>query len=1287
MNTNKQFVEALLQKLSVGSTRSVLLNALPKKLLSRVALSDFRYLKEKMPVDFVNTITSEQQFSFKFTTDVKKTEDEKELKVAMIAKRLAAIKYDHDDYLKEHGVATFGFGYPILVRKNPKDEKKYIVAPVFIFPLDIKQTYDKKREWIISKSADDEVRLNEVLYSFLEGNEHIRMPAISEEMLADGVLDKAEIVRFCEEFFSQIPGNELNYPNWEQTGVLPDKIEDKHFAQTTIIWDGVFSIYKGQKQSLIKDVTSMLENIEEFTTYGSISPWQHAHSPMPTDPSQNGVLRSLTVSRNIVIQGPPGTGKSQTLTAIVTSAIAQQKKVLIVCEKRTALEVLKDNLIRLIPELKESIALIEDVSKDRGVLVEMVRNRTAKHLVGLHNRLGDDIRRFEERAKKIDDQYQKLKQPILGNERFRELVAKWMKMYKDGTNQDALYHFQTTFGNIPANSPEIADCQDKVSDGSVLFGKVQEYYHYLSDKIPVQAVFSTGSDKEFLQRLNMLNGKITEYKKEIHNAQNNAVTQFQQLQKQEADKIAQLLQSVAKIATKWPDKNVLSISFIDRLLAAFVSSKREYLLDVKLLHSYYTQLTEFWKKNFSTILPIDSVLKNAGECNRKVSEWHSAQYDTYCKSYFFIVNKADTQALQNNLTNTIAEVHAILAFGSKDLSTLTFEHLLEYLDEVLLIIAEIQNKATYVQAYFAWVSFENKLSRLEKECIEKLKKQPAKNWHAFFEKAITYHSLLSTDKHDDLPVSDETTRILNDLGLKIQTQQKSQIIDNINSWFVQGQAHIKETGLTVNQIYNLRGAKGQTRNSLRKIVATNFDAFVSFFPVLLLNPTTCSSLLPLKPGLFDIVIFDEASQLRVEDTFAALVRGKQVIVSGDSQQMPPSSYFEGNNYTVEDVEDEDDEEEHIDTLKKEMAFKESLLEYAIDLGYQETYLDMHYRSKHPDLIEFSNVCFYGGRLLPMPAIHNDTPITYTHLKGITENRGNVKEAEEVLRLLREDVSDVHSVGVATFNLPQRNLILKLIGEERSKDSDFNRKMTILEKNGFFVKNLENIQGDEKDVIILSTTFGMSPSNTFRLHFGPVSTGTNGYRLLNVILTRAKVKMHVLTSIPENRISEYTDRLRSSKTGKVDGTTGLLAYLAYAKAVSEGKTTEKNDILTFIKNNITIGASSSSRNMYQFTESPFEEEVVSWLSEVIPSERIELQHKAGGFRIDIVIHPLPGSTAKKLAIECDGAAYHSDELAWHYDIYRQKQLEEHFTFHRIWSTNWWRNPKEEFDKLRLFIQQN
>ena len=195
------------------------------------------------------------------------------------------------------------------------------------------------------------------------------------------------------------------------------------------------------------------------------------------------------------------------------------------------------------------------------------------------------------------------------------------------------------------------------------------------------------------------------------------------------------------------------------------------------------------------------------------------------------------------------------------------------------------------------------------------------------------------------------------------------------------------------------------------------------------NPTTVSSLLPLKPNLFDIVLFDEASQLRIEDTVPSLYRAKVKIVSGDQKQMPPSSYFSS-------VEIEDSEPE-IDLLSTvDFAFKESLLEFSIDAGFKNIYLDMHYRSKHPDLIEFSNHAFYNKRLVALPPKKEYNPIEFFQVNGTYANRTNRGEALKIVEYLKENVVVGNSVGIATFNLDQRNLILDEIYNEIQNNSFF-----------------------------------------------------------------------------------------------------------------------------------------------------------------------------------------------------------------------------------------------------------
>ena len=275
----------------------------------------------------------------------------------------------------------------------------------------------------------------------------------------------------------------------------------------------------------------------------------------------------------------------------------------------------------------------------------------------------------------------------------------------------------------------------------------------------------------------------------------------------------------------------------------------------------------------------------------------------------------------------------------------------------------------------------------------------------------------------------------------------------------------------------------------------------------------------------------------------------------------------------DEEEDLDDQEKMMEELELEMANRESLLEWAIDEGYEQTYLDMHYRSRHPDLIEFSNTCFYGSRLIPMPGSIASSPIIFRQVNGAYESRMNLKEAQEVIRILREEIPAGKTVGVATFNLVQRNLILDLINKLRYEDGQFHEQMTALDELGFFVKNLENIQGDERDIIIISTTFGLRKDGSFKMSFGPISQ-KNGYRLLNVIITRAREKIFMLTSIPVEKQQEFRQFLENDK--RVSGKTGLLAYLIYCRFVSSGNQDAKHNLLKEIRNNIAGNAQAVQR---------------------------------------------------------------------------------------------------------------
>jgi very-short-patch-repair endonuclease len=320
----------------------------------------------------------------------------------------------------------------------------------------------------------------------------------------------------------------------------------------------------------------------------------------------------------------------------------------------------------------------------------------------------------------------------------------------------------------------------------------------------------------------------------------------------------------------------------------------------------------------------------------------------------------------------------------------------------------------------------------------------------------------------------------------------------------------------------------------------------------------------------------------------------------------------------------------------------------------------------------------------MPERSQYKPIKLIEVNGLYEDQSNRDEARQVVDILLNHIKlnngKYPSVGIATFNLYQRNLILEEISRIRQKDLEFDKKISALEPD-FFVKNLENIQGDERDIIIISTTFGRKRDGSFGQHFGPIIQ-KNGYKLLNVIVTRAKIKIYVCTSIPIEYIKQYSVLLQQYRN---NGRAIFYTYLAYAKAVSEGDETTRQAILQQLYDNCESKI-FEIENDSTGSESPFEDEVYYRLAEKIGQNRIEQQHKVGGFRIDIVIKS-KNSGLPVLAIECDGAKYHSSHEAYAWDMFRQTQIETHgFKFYRIWSTNWWISPEKELRKLVEYIHQ-
>ena len=416
----------------------------------------------------------------------------------------------------------------------------------------------------------------------------------------------------------------------------------------------------------------------------------------------------------------------------------------------------------------------------------------------------------------------------------------------------------------------------------------------------------------------------------------------------------------------------------------------------------------------------------------------------------------------------------------------------------------------------------------------------------------------------------------------------------------------------------------------------------------------------MEKGYFDFVVFDESSQLRLEDTLPALLRGKINVVSGDTQQLPPSNYFRETDYS--------------DDISGGEESMTSLLEFCKSSSFQDHYLDIHYRSNHPDLIQFSNHAFYLKRLIPLPPKKKYTPIEFQAVNGLFVNRTNIKEASAILNYLSDTVSSEESLGIATFSQFQQNLLLDMIYKKTLSQPKFKKKMEALKEQGFFVKNIENIQGEERNIMLISTTYGPNKAGKFNQLFGSLNTKNKGHKLLNVVITRAISKMVVFSSVPPQYYEGYKRHLEEKG---LFGKGVFYAFISYAKAVSEKNEKQQQKIL-----NTLYQSSNPPLKHTQFRKEDlklFSRHLTKVLIEISGS-KIECinEYALGGITYEILLVFQDG---EKLLIDLNGKEVNRDYEDYLYDIYRCKIAQKSsFQYYRLWLSNYYNQPLKEVNNI-------
>lgn len=460
-----------------------------------------------------------------------------------------------------------------------------------------------------------------------------------------------------------------------------------------------------------------------------------------------------------------------------------------------------------------------------------------------------------------------------------------------------------------------------------------------------------------------------------------------------------------------------------------------------------------------------------------------------------------------------------------------------------------------------------------------------------------------------------------------------------------------ELGILKQQFERKRG-----RMPIRQLIKNTGGLIQKINPCFMMGPLSVALFLDPRTIKFDVIIFDEASQVRPEDALGALLRGNQAVVMGDSRQLPPTSFFDKM------IADEIDEPDSIPSMSSGI---ESILNLC-NVSFPSRTLRWHYRSRHESLIALSNAEFYDNKLFvyPSPAKRSDDlGLTFIHLPDTIYDRGksqiNRAEAKIVAQAVFQHFKQhpAKSLGVGTFNIKQQQAIqdeIEALRYQHPETEEFFRD-ELPEK--FFVKNLETIQGDERDVIFLSIGYGKDSTGQLYQNFGPLNQ-EGGERRLNVIITRARERCVVF--------SNFTFRDLKVTESSVLGVKILKLFLQYAES----------------------GDLSCSTVPCGDSESPFEDAVYEFLT----SGNYEVHKQIGcaGFRIDMaVVDPRqPGQYL--IGIECDGAQYHSSRVARDRDRLRQQILEGlGWKIHRVWSTDWYldsggtkRKLIDEVEKVKL-----
>ena len=1210
--------------------------------------------------------------------------------------------------LEENGANTLYLALGLLRWYETKSSQKARYAPIVLLPVEIIRKSALKG--YVIRLREEEPQVNITLLEMLKQDFGISIGGLDPLPQDEHGIDMRGVLTVLRKAV-------MDQHGWD---VLESSFLGIFSFSQFVMWNDLRNRLDDlQKNKIVRSlIDGKLSWDAQPMEIGSRVPEEGVLLPIPADASQLYAIEAAERGDSFVLHGPPGTGKSQTITAMIANALAQGKRVLFVAEKMAALSVVQRRLdaIGIGPfclELHSNKSKKRDVLEQLRVVSEVTRLQSAESFQAKAEQikaLRDELNTYAEALHRPRASGFSLFEMVNGYEQYSNAPESicFPADFAAKSSRAQLEQQHLLVERLIAAAKAVGHPHDHPLAPVSLSVYTQQLRSVLPEKLrayedALSRLLDAGTALSNAWKLPAPNSDI-QWRNLNAIAQNMAVWLSAPYAWTRYEHINRAMREIAEMSHHYQQAGQLAERLHDTWSEAFLQQNGTALLEQwrqissqwflpKLLgqNRFVKQLMSF------SSAPLD---KSAlGQELELLTHYQSeladadALFSVYGDDLGELFTGPDTdwpaiERLAGEVSRSAAELQALM---NNEVLIRSFAAKGEWKSAITEVIrafsaADSARDALYTllsikeDAFPAanWLSGQQQLCRqigahsdllrewtLWKHICEEARVNALAPLVAAYEKGLEhtavetsyykglYRTLIEDAVDRDPVLQTFSGSVFNEkitqfrrMDQELTQLSKTEIFYRLASKvpnFAKEAAQSSEVGILQRAIRS--GGRGV---SIRRLFEQIPNLLSRLCPCMLMSPISAAQYLDPKREPFDIVIFDEASQLPTCKAVGALARGRNAIIVGDPKQMPPTSFFSGNIVDEDHLEEED---------------LESILEDCLALNMPQTHLLWHYRSRHESLIAFSNNQFYENKLYTFPSVNDlESKVSLIHVDGFFDRgrtRQNRAEAEAIVKELQRRCHTSEcarqSVGVVTFNINQQNLIDDLLTEACKTDAQL-EAWAFERDEPLFIKNLESVQGDERDVILFSIGYGPDAEGRVSMNFGPLNR-EGGWRRLNVAVSRARQEMLVFAVLEPEQID-------LSRTSSV-GVAALRAFLEYAGG------------LQLAKNEKTI------------QEQPTYHGIIRGICQTVREAGYTCQAMVGhsSYRVDVGIIDPVHSDNYLLGVLLDGPMYGASKTTRDREIAQLEVLKGlGWELHRIWTVDWWDNRTRELDRLLEHIKQ-